>query len=99
MNAHREMEATPNTRTTLDPQAAAHHCHQARGDGEAESGAAETAGHAAIGLRERLEDMLLFVCGDAEARIADRELDHRILRFRLPQAGLDANAAVLGELD
>src|ERR1051325_1720140 len=46
-------------------------------DGEAEAGAAVFAAGAAVGLLEGLEDDLLFLRGDADAGVADRESDDR----------------------
>ena len=56
--------------TSLSTQMSpAHQAHQLRGNRQSQSGAAESPRGRAIGLAERLEDVLLFVGGDADARV------------------------------
>ncbi|MEZ4239233.1 MAG: hypothetical protein R3F59_24385 [Myxococcota bacterium] len=48
---------------------------RAAGDGEAQARAAEAAGDGAVGLAVGLEDLIELVGGDADARVAHREVD------------------------
>ncbi len=58
---------------------AAEEAGQLAADGEPESGAAVLAAGAAVGLLEGLEDDLLLVGGDADARVGHREGDDEFL--------------------
>ncbi len=80
----------------------------AQADGQSQTRAAPLAGGARIGLLESLEYDPLLLRGDADAGIADRELDHRgslaeDRMLRTPASGGDthvqAHAATLGELE
>ena len=56
-------------------QLAAEQARDLAADRQAEAGAAIFAAGGAVGLLERLEDQLLLVLGDADAGVADGDLD------------------------
>ena len=70
----REPERGSAPDLAFDPDVAAHQLHQPRRDRQAEPRAAEAPGGRAVGLRERLEDELLLVARDADARVDDGEV-------------------------
>ena len=70
----------PSPGLALDPDAAAHHTGQPRGDRQAQPRAAEPARHGAIGLGEGLEDGRLLFRRDADAGVADGEVQDGLLR-------------------
>ena len=78
---------------------AAHHFGEAPADREAESGAAEIARGARVGLHEGLEQTPLFVGGDADAGVAHREF--QLFQFAtLPERfDFQRDFAAGGELD
>ena len=93
------MKCTADARLTRDGHASAHHLHQRRGDGEPQAGAAEPAGRRPVGLPEGFEDRPLLVLGDADARIGDREVEHRAAVVAHVFADRHEHVTRLGELD
>ena len=67
----RKVEPSPGALSSVD--AAVHAFDDAPRDGKAESGAAELARHAAVGLLELVEDARLLLGCDADAGVAHRE--------------------------
>ena len=67
----------PRAELALDPDAAAHQLDERRRDRQAQAGAAEPARRRAVGLAEGLEDRGVLVRRDADAGVADREVQHR----------------------
>ena len=90
---------------------AAHQRHQPRRDRQPQPGPLVPARRRVVPLLEGLEDLLLLLARDADAGVADREVQHlrrprfghrRVgLRGRVLDAGLDPDddLALLGELD
>src|SRR6516164_1914357 len=70
---HREHRAF--ARLARHRDVAAHHARELAGDGEAETGAAETLRGRDIGLSELLEQLGLLFGGHADAGVGDCELD------------------------
>ena len=68
------MERTALVRFALHPEATAHQGDQPRRDGQPQAGAAILAGRRAIGLLEGVEDRLLSIRRNADARIAHGEM-------------------------
>ena len=105
------MKRTAPARLALDADLAVHQGDQARRDREAQPRTAIPAGGRIVFLLECLEDLLLLIERDADARVADGEAQHlrragsalgRLgLRAGAGRARLDADDhfALLGELD
>src|SRR5205807_2265156 len=98
-----EREGTPLAGAAHQPDLAAEQARQLAADGQAEAGAAVLAARAAVGLLERLEDDLLLVRRDADARIRYGEgEDNRspvqllITHAPAPFCGLDAESNLSG---
>ncbi len=94
-----EREIAAASQRALHMQLAAHDRHQAPHDGEPQAGAPVAPGGGRVRLAELLEDHVELVGGDADPRIADREL-HRgepALDRRQPHG--DHHLATLGELE
>ena len=72
------MNVLPSPAALVEPDLAAEQPGDLAADGEAEARAAVLAARAAVGLLEGLEDDLLLVAGDADARVGDRERDDRL---------------------
>src|SRR6185503_6322037 len=68
----------------VDTDDAAHELHQALRDAQAQSGAAEAPGGAAVGLHELVEHHLLAAGGDPDARVLD-------LEPQVPELGMRAS--------
>src|SRR5690606_29430665 len=107
---HRQVErkGAPLPRGALEPDGAAQEPGDLPTDGEAKPGAAVLPAGGAVSLLERLEDDLVLVAGDADARVVHRERDHGAGRIQqllilIPPArdhpGLQRHAAALGELE
>ena len=78
-------KSRPAAHLALHPDAAAHQFHQPGYDGQAQARAAVTPGQRAVDLLEHLEDRRLFLFGDADARVADGEVQqHLVVGLRLP---------------
>src|ERR1035438_8906847 len=93
------MEATAVAGLALHPHVAAHHLHQAHGNGEPQPGAAVLAGGGTIGLRKSFEDLLLLLRRDADARVAHREVQEQPVVVAAFQLRGDHDFAVLGEFE
>ena len=65
---------------------AAHQLDQLRGDRQAQAGAAVPARRRAVGLRERLEDLPLLRRRDADAGVADDEVEVHVVAARRSRA-------------
>src|SRR5207245_3851632 len=103
-----EGERAPLSRLALHHDLAAEQAGDLARDGKAQAGAAVLAAGGPVRLLERLEDDLLLVAGDADARVGHREPEHGVrpvqdvrlevgaIRRRLHQ---QADAAVLRELE
>ena len=66
----------------LEPHPAAHQRHEARGDRQAEAGAAELPRRSILGLREGVEDRLLLLARDADAGVGDADVQHDVAPSR-----------------
>ena len=58
----------------FDPEAAAHQLDEPARDRQTQAGAAKAASRRSVGLRERLENLVVFLGADADARVRDAEL-------------------------
>ena len=96
---HREVERAPPADLALQPDLPAHHLDQPGRDRQAQPRAAVLAGGRSVRLGEGLEELLLLVGGDADARVADGEVQADLLLG--PRLHIDAkhDLAPLGELD
>ena len=72
-----EPEFAAQSRGALDTDLTIHGVDQLTGDGQAETGAAELAGGRTIGLGEGVEDPCLLGEGDADAGVADLDVEQR----------------------
>ena len=72
--ARGEVKHASGTTVAFDPDFPAHHFDQLRGDGQAQSGAAEFTPGGGVDLRKRLKDPALLIGGDADSRIDDAEM-------------------------
>ena len=70
-----EVKLAANTRLALHPNPATHECDQPCRNSESQASPAEPACHRGIRLRERLENHLLLLWGNAHARIHNREAE------------------------
>src|SRR5262245_37750840 len=94
-----EPESAPLADGALHPDLPAHHLDELLGDRGAEPGAAVPPGGGIVGLDEALEDALLDVLRNADARILDREAQpHRVVAFAQTRHG-QRHPTRLGELD
>ena len=75
----REVERAAPADLALEPDLPAHHLDQAGRDRQAQPGAAVLAGRRGVGLGERLEEPLLLLGGDADAGVADGEVQAHLL--------------------
>ena len=95
--AGREVEGAALADRALDPDPAAHHLHQLRGDGQAQAGAAVLARGGGVGLGEGLEDQPLLFGRDADAGVAHLEMQKWRVREcasgERPPASVAANVA------
>ena len=94
-----EPEGAAETDRALEPHAATHELDELLGDRRAEAGAAEPPGLGLVGLGEALEDPPLVLGRDADAGVADRELQRHRLRSAVHARDVERHAAPLGELD
>ena len=69
-----EEERASLAQFAFDPDAPAHHLHEALADGKPEARAAEAPRHGGVGLGEGLEETLLGGGRDADARVAHGKL-------------------------
>ena len=72
---NRQMKRRPLARFALDPDPASHQFGQALADDESQTGAAILARGRTVHLSEGAKQKLLFVSRDADAGVADREMD------------------------
>ena len=98
---HGEMERAAASDFAFDPQPAAHQLDQPQRNRQPEARAAEAARRRAVGLGEGLEDVLLLVGGNADAGIADAEVQERTAGVVGIRRGVDAqhDFALVRELD
>ena len=96
-----EVERAALARLALDPDAPAHQLDELRRDGQAQPGAAVLARRrGAIGLAEGLEDRLLLVRRNADAGVADAEMQsHRLRPSAYRVSRRTTTSPALGELD
>ena len=93
------MKSTSLPYYTFDPNLSAHKLDQSSGDGQPQASTAVLARRRAIGLRERLEDSLLLLCRNPNARIGDGEVEaDLVLRLRR-RLSAHHHLTLLGELD
>src|SRR5579872_4884605 len=83
----------------LHPDAATHHLHQTGADGQAQAGAAEAAGGAAIRLVKLFEEAGLFLTGDADTGVVDLEMKVDSFAVTGFLADLQGDFPALGKLD
>ena len=77
-----EMKRAAPVHLALDPDGASHQLDQSQRDGQAQTGAAIAARRRAVGLRERLEDLLLLVRWNADAGVLHGEVQRHMPRRR-----------------
>ena len=97
VSVHREGRA--GALLALDRDVASHQLREAAHDREAEARAAEAARGRGIGLRERLEQARALLFGEPDAGVGDRDRDLRSAVAERLGAGMQRDAAALGELD
>ncbi|HUA19421.1 MAG TPA: hypothetical protein VMB25_11805 [Bryobacteraceae bacterium] len=90
------MESASFAFRALHPNTPAHHVHQAVGDGEAQSGAAELARIRTVHLRKGFENHALFFQGNADSRVGDRAVQQAGIFGGLLQPDRDGTG--VGEL-
>ena len=91
---HRELERAAGAGRALDRELAAHQPREPARDRQAQTGAAEAARDAVVGLHEILEDALVHRRRDADAGVADRDAQQRpALRRRRVAATVIAAAS------
>ena len=93
-----EVERASLAHFAFDPDAPAHHLHEALADGKPEARASETPRHGSIGLGEGLEETLQAGRRDADAGVSHGKLQAGFAVLR-QGAKTDLNFAALGELD
>src|ERR1035437_6527305 len=93
------MEGATLSFDALHPDSAAHHLHQAFRNRKSQASAPKPARGGAVGLREGLEDALLLLRRDADARVLNHEMQHNPIWRAGLQGNLDANFALSSELD
>ena len=96
--ADSEVERASLSHFTFDPDAPAHHLHEALADGESEARASKTPRHGSIGLGEGLEETIQAGRRDADSRVSHGKLQAGFAVLR-QGANTDLNFAALGELD
>src|SRR6185369_13786152 len=95
-----EAEQAAFARGAVESDLAAHQFDQLAADGEAETGAAEAPGDAAVGLGEGGEQVFQVFGRDADAGVADREVQpDALFRQGFGLADADLDFAVGRELD
>ena len=70
----REMEGATLAVRTFHPDPASHHFYQLAADGQSQARTAKAAGGGAINLGEGLEDVCLFLGGNADAGVLHAEV-------------------------
>src|SRR5437899_938127 len=80
-----EREGAPLRRRALDVNLATEQARDLSADRQAETRASVLPARRTVGLLERLEDELLLVARDADARILHRERDHLIGAIQRPR--------------
>src|ERR1035437_1476255 len=93
------MEATAAARFAFHPQPAPHGFHQPQGDRQTKARTAVLASGGGVGLRERLEDLLLLLTGNSDPRIADGKVNGHCVRVPACDPSLDHDLATGGELE
>ena len=83
----------------LRPDAAAHHAHDALGNGKAQPCAAMLARDGGVGLRERIEDGVNLIGGNTRTRIADAKMQSGRFAFLHVEGHLQRNFAGFRKLD
>src|ERR1700683_4080056 len=73
------METTSFARFTFDPESPLHRFHQARGNRESQTRAAVLPRGRVVGLRERLEDRLLLVERNTDARVSHLTMEAQLV--------------------
>ena len=94
-----EQERAADAGLALDPDPAAHQLDEPLADRQAQPGAAVLAGGGHVGLGERLKQLRRLFRRHADAGVAHRELELHLLADLFEQLDLQADLAVLGELD
>src|SRR5207248_6660145 len=101
-------EDAAHARLALDPDVAAREPRELAADGQAQPGASVLAAGRAVGLQEGLEDRMLLVEGDPDARVDDAERDDlggpiegivRRAPTRARHFGDELDLTLLGELE
>ena len=94
-----EVERAPLAHHAFDPEAAAHQLDELARDRQTQTGAAKAAGRRSVGLRERLENLVVFLGADADSRVRDAELQGHGLGGRLVDDHARDHFALGRELD
>ena len=93
------MKRAAAPQVAVHPNTAVHQVDQSRRNRQPQPRAAESPRHRVVGLLEGIEDRGMLVRRDADARVADGEMDeHVLLRFFL-DGDLQRDFPLLGELD
>src|SRR5436190_10305242 len=99
VEGRREVERAPDTWLAFDPDLPRHHPDERRRDGEAEPRPAEPPRGRAVRLAERVEDRGMLFTRNADARVADAEVQPGAPFGARIFADLDEHVAAFGELD
>src|SRR5215472_9204634 len=94
-----EAKTTSLSRPALHPNRASHQADQPRGDGQHQPGAAKSARHRAIRLRERLENTALFFEWNADSGVTHRKFHDQTIQLSGQDGGMHRDRSLLGELD
>ncbi len=99
LEAGGEMEGAALAGLAVDPQPSLHAVDQLRADGQAQAGAAEAPGGRGVGLGKGVEDQLLFVFGDSDTAVFDREFELRAVGAAFGQPHMDRDVSTLGKFE
>ncbi len=99
LQAYGAAESCPLAGSAFNGDFSAHHAHELLGDRQAESGAAVVSRGRRIDLRERAEEAVDTVGGDADAGVSDLEPDGDFGVGGLGERRGNHHLAVFGELD
>jgi hypothetical protein len=99
LDLNREMEGAPILPFALYPHPAAHELCEALADNQAKTGASELPRCRTVDLAEGFEEAVLFVLGNANARVPHREVQRLPWSVRFRPLGLDDYLALARELD
>src|SRR5690349_3181823 len=93
------MENAADARLARHPDAALHHAHQPRADGQPKTGTSVSPRDGSVSLCERIEDGDQLFLGDADASVADLKVHRRAPIRTFLKLHVQVNLAGIGEFD